>query len=258
MAQVDNEFYDDLHGDWWSDHHFMALLRHAINPPRFEYFRQVLARRAEPAQALRVLDVGCGGGLLAEEFARLGCNVTGVDPSVATLQVADEHAKAQGLDILYLRGCGEMLPVDDVQFDVVCCCDVLEHVEDVEQVLREIARVLKPGGVLFFDTINRTLRSKLVTIHLAQECRLTRILPRDVHVWAQYIKPQELQVGLSRNGLGRAEFVGLCPTGNPLSALWALLRHKAGRLSFAGLGKALRVGAHRDLSISYMGYAVRT
>lgn len=109
-----------------------------------------------------------------------------------------------------------------------------------------------------FDTINRTLRSKLVAIKLAQDWRLTRLIPRDVHVWDKFIRPDELARMLDRHGMPRYELTGLSPSMNPFSALAALVRNKLGRMSFAELGSKLTLKQSSDLSISYMGYAVRT
>ncbi|HSX89291.1 MAG TPA: bifunctional 2-polyprenyl-6-hydroxyphenol methylase/3-demethylubiquinol 3-O-methyltransferase UbiG [Pseudomonas sp.] len=259
MANIDNDIYNRVAPTWWDEDGFMAILRTSLNPPRAAYFRNVIVQRMglQPS-GLQVLDVGCGGGLLSEEFAALGCQVTGIDPSEPTLQAAREHARKGGLNIRYLSGRGEALPFEDRSFDLVCCCDVFEHVEDLDAVLREIGRVLKPGGVLLFDTINRTRRSKLVAIKLAQDWPPTRFIPADVHVWEKFIRPQELQERMQNQGLVGCEFAGLSPRLNPFGLLLALWRTKLGRMPFAELGRRLRLRESRDLSISYMGFAVRS
>jgi 2-polyprenyl-6-hydroxyphenyl methylase/3-demethylubiquinone-9 3-methyltransferase len=255
---IDNDIYDRVPTTWWDEDGFMALLRTSVNPPRVAYFHKVLVERLglDP-RGLRVLDVGCGGGLLSEAFAALGCDVTGVDRSAPSLAAARTHAGRSGLSIRYLDGSAESLPFDAGAFDVVCCCDVLEHVDSPDIVLGEIARVLKPGGVFLFDTINRTLRSKLVAIKLAQDWRPTRLIPRDVHVWEKFIRPGELANLMERHGLANPEFAGLSPPINPVPAIAALLQHKLGRMRFDELGEKLRLRESRDLSISYMGYALR-
>ena len=255
--RVDNEIYDRVHATWWEEDGFMALLRTSVNPGRSAYFRHVLQASLQRApDGLQLLDVGCGGGLLAEEFARMGFRVTGLDRSTPTLDAARTHAAGNGLEIDYLRGEADSLPFEAKRFDVVSCCDVLEHVDDPERVLGEIARVLKPGGVFLFDTINRTLRSKLVAIKLAQDWRPTRFIPRDVHVWEKFITPAELSDYMRAQRLWTCEMVGLSPPRNPLPALGAFVRHKLGSLSFAELGARLRLERSRDLSISYMGFAL--
>src|SRR5713101_4863722 len=139
---VDNEIYNRLSSTWWDESAF-AILRTGANPGRFGYFREVLLKKVgvDPV-GKKALDVGCGGGLLAEEFARLGCQVTGVDPSEPSLATARKHTQQSGLDITYQVGVGEHLPFADASFDIVICCDVLEHVDDVAQVIQEISRVL--------------------------------------------------------------------------------------------------------------------
>jgi 2-polyprenyl-6-hydroxyphenyl methylase/3-demethylubiquinone-9 3-methyltransferase len=184
--------------------------------------------------------------------------VTGVDRSLPTLAAAREHAQSAGLDIRYQEGNAQALPFDAAQFDVVCCCDVLEHVDDVDRVVGEIARVMKPGGIFFFDTINRTWRSKLLAIKFAQDWAPTRVVPRNVHVWEQFIRPQELTASLRRHGLPAHEFVGLSPAMNPFKALASLVRLKLGRISFGEMGSALKFANSKDLSLSYMGFATHS
>jgi 2-polyprenyl-6-hydroxyphenyl methylase/3-demethylubiquinone-9 3-methyltransferase len=257
MQAIDNGIYDRVSDTWWDQDGFMALLRTSVNPPRVAYFRKVLLETlGKDPRGLRVLDVGCGGGLLSEPFAAMGCEVTGIDQSLPTLDAASRHAQASGLSIDYRQGDAGALPFADHSFDVVCCCDVLEHVDSPSAVIGEIARVLKPGGVFFFDTINRTLASKLVAIKLAQDCRLTRIVPKDVHVWEKFIRPAELARMLREHGLSDHAFAGLSPRGNPFTTLLAFARNKMGRLSFEELGTRVRLGESRSMSISYMGFAL--
>jgi 2-polyprenyl-6-hydroxyphenyl methylase/3-demethylubiquinone-9 3-methyltransferase len=160
---LDNDLYNRVADTWWKDGAFLNFLKAGVNPARFGYMRGKLVDELKmDPKSLQVLDVGCGGGLLAEEFDRLGCHVTGVDPSAGSLKAARAHAEAGGPDISYQHGTGEALPVPDASFDVAYCCDVLEHVDSVDATLREIARSLKPGGVFFYDTINRTRRSRML------------------------------------------------------------------------------------------------
>jgi len=259
MATINNKIYDEVSDTWWEQDGFMAVLRTSINPPRFDYFRKILVDRLKlNPQGLEVLDVGCGGGLLAEQFASLGCKVTGVDQSAPTLNAAKAHAIKSGLNIQYIESVGETLPFEAAQFDIVCCCDVLEHVDDIDTIIAEISRVLKPGGVFFFDTINRTVKSNLVAIKMAQDWRLTRFLPKNVHVWDKFIKPNELFDSLVKNGLPQAEFAGLSPVNNPLKSILAIAQQKLGLINFAELGSKLKLKQSKDTSISYMGFAVRS
>jgi 2-polyprenyl-6-hydroxyphenyl methylase/3-demethylubiquinone-9 3-methyltransferase len=193
--------------------------------------------------------------LLAEEIARLGCRVTGIDPSANSLTTARAHAIAGALTIDYSQGTGEALPFEAGLFDIVLCCDVLEHVSRVEAVVGEIARVLKPGGVFLYDTINRTFISRIAVIKLPQDW--LKMAPPNLHVWEMCIKPSELQVLLEAGGLDNQEVVGLRPGGNPLQLLRALRRVKAGQMSYGELGRMTRWSRTKTTAISYMGYAIK-
>jgi 2-polyprenyl-6-hydroxyphenyl methylase/3-demethylubiquinone-9 3-methyltransferase len=252
---VDNLLYDRLAAGWWDERGFLHALS-ALNPARFGYMGRVLMEELHltPA-ALHVLDVGCGGGLLAEEFARLGCAVTGVDPSEESLRAARVHAASQGLAIEYRLGRGEALPFAADSFDVVYCCDVLEHVDDLGQVLAETARVLKPGGVYLYDTINRTARSWLIVIKLLQEWRWTALMPPRLHDWNRFIRPAELGRLLEQHGLQPGRVTGLKPRANPFRLLGALRQRKRGVLSYGQAFERMDLGESSDTSVSYIGCA---
>jgi 2-polyprenyl-6-hydroxyphenyl methylase / 3-demethylubiquinone-9 3-methyltransferase len=255
---VDNEIYNRFADTWWDEDGMLHILKTSLNPARFGYFRRVLTERLRvPIEGKAVLDVGCGGGILAEEFARLGCAVTGVDPSQPSLEVARRHAEREGLDISYRLGTGEHLPVADASFEIVYCCDVLEHVDDVHGVIAEIGRALKPGGVFLYDTINRTVASKLVVIKLMQEWEWSSFVPPHLHDWDRFIKPQELEAIMRLKGLEPQEFVGLVPAENPLRMIKAMRDRKKGRIAYGEFGRRVRVKDGTNTSISYMGYAVK-
>jgi 2-polyprenyl-6-hydroxyphenyl methylase/3-demethylubiquinone-9 3-methyltransferase len=253
---VDNEIYDRL--AWWDSDSSLYTLRSALNPARFPYLRRTMTETLgiDPA-GIAVLDVGCGGGLLAEEFAALGCRVTGIDPSSASLVAARTHAAQGGLAIEYVEGSGEALPFEDGSFDVVYCCDVLEHVDDVGKTIVEIARVLKPGGAFLFDTINRTLRSNLVMIKLMQEWDSTRCMEPDLHDWKMFIRPGELRRQIENADLSPGPITGIAPKPSP-PRLFALLRaRRRGELDYAEFGERLQMRESRDKSVLYAGYAVK-
>src|SRR5438876_9377563 len=175
---VDNEIYNRMADAWWDENGFLNLLRTGMNRGRFGYFRDVLTNRLKiDPRGKSALDIGCGGGLLAEEFASLGCMVTGIDPSASSIAAARAHAEQSGLTIDYRIAAGEKIPIESESFDIVYCCDTLEHVNDLEKVISETARVLKAGGIFLYDTINRTLRSRLIVIGLLQEWRWSSVCP---------------------------------------------------------------------------------
>ena len=255
MPPVDNTVYGRMADSWWDEGGFLHLLA-ALNPARFGYMRRILLEELRLAPVgLRVLDIGCGGGLLAEEVARLGCAVVGVDPSEPSLVAARAHATSQRLTIGYQCALGEALPFANESFDVAYCCDVLEHVTDVGQVIAETARVLRPGGIYLFDTINRTLRSRLIAITLLQEWQWTSLMPPRLHDWKMFIRPAELRRELEHHGLVPGGLTGLKPRANPLSLIRTLRRRKRGLLSYAAALRAMDLGESSDTSVSYMGFA---
>ncbi|HET6420981.1 MAG TPA: bifunctional 2-polyprenyl-6-hydroxyphenol methylase/3-demethylubiquinol 3-O-methyltransferase UbiG [Geobacteraceae bacterium] len=256
---IDNEIYNRCSDVWWSGEGFASLLEHVSNPWRVPYFRRVIeAELKTNTDGKRVLDIGCGGGVLAEEFAATGFDVTGIDPSEKSIAAAKDHAACKGLTIDYRTGSGDQLPFEDESFGIVCCCDVLEHIRNWEGVIAEVARVLRPGGVFLYDTINRTRISKLVFIKLGQECKYTRFLPPDMHAWEMFITPEELTGSLHRHGLRNMDIQGTRPGGNPLKMIMAMLLYNRGRISAAEFGK--RVGGSIEgpsIDVNYMGYAIK-
>ncbi|HEX4959890.1 MAG TPA: bifunctional 2-polyprenyl-6-hydroxyphenol methylase/3-demethylubiquinol 3-O-methyltransferase UbiG [Thermoanaerobaculia bacterium] len=252
---VDNHLYDSLADSWWDESGCLHILR-GLNPARFGYMLRVLVDELgiDP-RGKKTLDVGCGGGILAEEFARLGCDVTGIDPSERSLAAARAHAEQEGLMINYRQGTGEALPFPDAAFDLAYCCDVLEHVHDLGRVIAEIARILRPGGIFLYDTINRTFWSKLVIIKLFQEWRATNFMPPNLHDWHLFIKPAELTAILARNGLQNQDLTGLKPAVNPLQTLRILRARKRGEISYLEAARRLDLRESRDTSISFMGWA---
>jgi 2-polyprenyl-6-hydroxyphenyl methylase / 3-demethylubiquinone-9 3-methyltransferase len=198
------------------------------------------------------------GGFLTEAFAHLGSAVVGVDPSEVSIATARAHAQAARLAIEYLVGAGEQLPFPSNDFDLVTCCDVLEHVNDLDAVVGEIARVLKPGGVFCYDTVNRTWQSKLLAIKIVQEWRVTRIIDFRLHDWTMFITPQELLALFACHGFHNHALVGLRPNiGQPLALLRDVWRLKRGALSYGELGRHVRAVEGGSLRLSYMGYATK-
>lgn len=181
---INNEYYKSSHDIWWDPDEPLNLLQSVVNPGRVGYFTRVIRSVIGwNASGKSALEVGCGGGILCEEIARVGFQTTGVDPSTQALEVGRQHARASELSIKYVEGSGEALPFSDESFDAVFCCDVLEHVNDLTRVIEQISKVLKPGGYFFYDTINRTLLSNLVLIKIWQEWAPFAFMPKNLHVW---------------------------------------------------------------------------
>jgi 2-polyprenyl-6-hydroxyphenyl methylase/3-demethylubiquinone-9 3-methyltransferase len=216
---------------WWDDRDGPMAPLHWMTPARFAYFAEVIG----PLAGKRVLDVGCGGGLLAERFAAAGACVVGIDPQEACVAAAREHAGRSGLAVAYHRMSGERLAFDDGSFDVVVAADVLEHVEDLPGTVGEAGRVLRPGGVFVFDTVNRTWLARWVVCWLAE--RVLRVVPRGAHDPRKFIRPRELARLLTAAGLRLRGVTGLGPTG-----------YRRGRIYFGRLPLTW---------LSYLGWASR-
>jgi 2-polyprenyl-6-hydroxyphenyl methylase / 3-demethylubiquinone-9 3-methyltransferase len=256
MTEINNHIYDDLAETWWDEKEFLHLLKVMVNPWRVPYFRNILEKQhGQNLSNLKLLDIGCGGGVLAEEFASMGCQVSGIDISLRSIQIARTHAARAGLSIEYHVGSATQLSFEPESFDAVSCCDVLEHIHEWKQVIAEAGRVLKPDGLFFFDTINRTQQSKTQFIFGLQEFPLTRLMPADTHVWEMFIKPEELTSALRQNSFKLDHMQGGKITKSPLTTLWDVQQQKRGRITFAELGRRLELKLDPDLSLNYLGYA---
>ncbi|HUB95014.1 MAG TPA: bifunctional 2-polyprenyl-6-hydroxyphenol methylase/3-demethylubiquinol 3-O-methyltransferase UbiG [Stellaceae bacterium] len=205
--------FSALASRWWDeDGEFRPL--HRINPVRLEFLRERLVRHfareprdLAPFRGLSLVDIGCGGGLVAEPMARLGFSVTGLDADPETLAVGRAHAAAQGLRIDYRCETAEALAASGVQFDAVLALEVMEHVRDVPLFVAACARLLRPGGAFLASTINRTPRSFVLAIAGAEY--VLRWLPRGTHRWDRFLRPSEVAAALRGNGLEPREFAGL-------------------------------------------------
>jgi len=253
---INNHMYNELAGSWWDENGPLHLLKAMVNPWRVPYFAYALKDRfGTDMGRVRLLDIGCGGGVLTEEFARLGCQVTGIDVAAESIAVARAHARTESLLIDYQAGSATQLPCDGSSFEVVSCCDVLEHIPEWEQVIHEVGRVLKSGGLFLFDTINRTPMSKSTFIFGLQEWSFTKLFPRDTHIWEMFITPEELKDTLGKHGMIVKGLSGGAISRYPLSTLQEVRRHKRGEISVAELGRRLELKHNPDLSLNYLGYA---
>lgn len=252
--EVNNEIYNELADSWWDKKGMLHLLS-VLNVARFSYLKDIIINKHGTNLAgKRILDIGCGGGLLAEEFAALGCEVTGIDPSAPSIATAKAHALQSGLQINYMVGAGESLPFDNESFDIVYCCDALEHMNDWRQAITEAVRVLKTEGLFLYDTLNRTIPSALLT-KLLQDW--TSIMPKNTHVWKMFIKPSDLRTFMSDRGLANQETVGLGPSANIIRQGKEFIKVIAGKQTFAEGFSKMSPAATRNQSVMYMGYAIK-
>ncbi len=187
---------------WWDpDGEFKPL--HELNPVRFGFIAD-----EQPLTGLKVLDVGCGGGILTESLARAGASATGIDMAADALGVARLHAEAQGLDIHYeVTDAGSFGTRHAGEFDVVTCMELLEHVPDPSVLVNDCAQLLKPGGVAYFSTINRTPKAYALAVVGAEY--IMRLLPRGTHDYERFIRPSELAASLRAANLDLKRLKGL-------------------------------------------------
>lgn len=214
------ERFARLAGDWWDPKGPMAPL-HRMNPARLSFIRSRLARdpaALKPLTGLRVLDLGCGGGLLSEPLARMGATVIGADATAEILEVARRHAADQGLAIDYRETTAEALLAQGESFDAVLALEVVEHVAEPRAFLAAAAGLVRPGGQLLLSTINRTAKSFLMAIVGAEW--VLRVLPRGTHDWRRFLTPSELKRLLTAQGLKVTAAQGLVL--NPLDRAWRL------------------------------------
>ena len=218
------ERFSRLSDEWWDPTGKFAPL-HRLNPVRVGYIRdraaahwQRSALGGSPLEGLSLLDIGCGGGLLCEPMARLGAQVTGVDASERNIAVAGLHAAGQELGIDYRAATAESLVEAGKQFDIVLALEIVEHVADVDLFLRSCGQLVKPDGLLFVSTLNRTLKAWALAVAGAEY--VLRWLPRGTHDWRKFLKPSEVVRGLDAGGIAAQEVVGVVYS--PLSRDWSL------------------------------------
>jgi 2-polyprenyl-6-hydroxyphenyl methylase / 3-demethylubiquinone-9 3-methyltransferase len=218
------ERFSRIAEEWWDPAGKFAPL-HQLNPVRLGYIRDRAAthwRRdplsGAPLGGLSLLDIGCGGGLLSEPMARLGAKVTGIDAAGRNIATASLHAGRQELEIDYRETTAEALAGSGAQFDVVLALEIVEHVADVDLFLRSCGQLVKPGGLLFLSTLNRTAKAWALAIAGAEY--VLRWLPRGTHDWKKFLKPSEVVHGLRSGSIEAQEIVGVVYS--PLSRAWSL------------------------------------
>jgi 2-polyprenyl-6-hydroxyphenyl methylase/3-demethylubiquinone-9 3-methyltransferase len=197
--------FSAMAAEWWDPHGKMRML-HRLNPVRLSFIKEAACRqfgrdgkRLDALAGLRILDVGCGAGILSEPLRRIGGHVVGADPSAASIAAAKQHAEQAGLAIDYRATTIEELAADGERFEIVLAMEVVEHVADLDLFVKQCAELVKPGGILIAATINRTLKSFALAIIGAEY--VLRWLPRGTHRWDKFVTPNELTAALERWGL---------------------------------------------------------
>ncbi len=209
---------------WWDPDGKLRPL-HRLNPVRLAYVRDRAEARfgrealaPQPLAGLRLVDIGCGGGLLDEPLARLGARVTGIDAAAESIAVARRHAQESGLAIDYRQDTAEALAAAGARFDIVLAMEIVEHVGDLHGFMQAAARLVAPGGMLIISTLNRTAKSFVLAILGAEY--ILRWLPPGTHDWRRFLRPSEVAAALRPHGLTAAEAVGVVYS--PLADKWRL------------------------------------
>ncbi len=233
------EKFQAMAAEWWDPNGKFKPL-HMLNPCRLDYITNQIAAEFErdltkpaPFKDLRILDIGCGGGLLSEPMARLGAEVVGADAAARNIPVAQVHAEEQGLSIDYRHTTAEALVEDGEQFDVVMNMEVVEHVADPLTFLTACQQLLKPGGLMTCSTLNRNPKSYVFAIIGAEH--IMRWLPKGTHEWSKFITPDELFELLQQAGMDPVDKTGF--VFNPVGWNWKL--------------------SGRDLSVNYVTTSIK-
>ena len=233
------EKFQAMAAEWWTPEGKFKPL-HMLNPCRLDYITAQIAAEFErdlaadqPFQWLRILDIGCGGGLLSEPMARLGATVVGADAAARNIPVARIHAEEQGLQIDYRHTSAEALAEAGEVFDIVLNMEVVEHVADPQTYLNACHQLLRPGGLMVCSTLNRNPKSYVMAIIGAEY--VMRWLPKGTHEWSKFITPEELYALLEKAGMTPVDKKGL--VFNPITWSWGL--------------------SDRDLSVNYVTASVR-
>jgi len=215
------EKFSKLADEWWDINGKFKPL-HMFNPIRIEYILDITTTHFKidkskkfPLKNLKILDIGCGGGLISEPMTRLGANMTAIDASSKNISIAKMHAKKNNLDITYLNNAPESLDLQK-KFDVILNLEIIEHVENLDLYLKSCSKLLKPNGIMFTATLNRTLTSYIKAIVGAEY--ILRWLPIGTHDWNKFIKPEELESKITKLNFSIIDLTGL--SFNPFFQEW--------------------------------------
>ncbi len=216
-SNYSSRVFDSLSDEWWDENgSFKAL--HSYNLIRLEYLKKNNLKKS--LNGLSVLDIGCGGGILSEPLSRLGAKVTGIDSNEKAIKVAKEHAKTKNLKINYING--ELSTVAKCSFDIITCMEVLEHVENINQIISISKNILKKDGIFVGSTINKTLSSYLFAIFFAE--KVLQIVPKGTHTWGKFLKPNYVKKQFLKNGFNNFKVQGV--NYNPFKNRWSFSKKK--------------------------------
>ncbi|MEA2759862.1 MAG: 2-polyprenyl-6-hydroxyphenyl methylase / 3-demethylubiquinone-9 3-methyltransferase [Methylobacteriaceae bacterium] len=210
--------FEELGENWWDLSGPMRAL-HALNPVRVSYVRDCVAKHGT-FEGARILDIGCGGGILCEPLARMGAEMTGIDPAPGNIDIARAHAAPQSLAVNYRTDTAETLVAEGASFDAVLAMEVIEHVPNQAAFVATAAALVRPGGLLIMSTLNRTLKSFALAIIGAEY--VLRWLPKGTHKWERFVTPEELARFMRRSEMRVIDRAGIVY--NPLSGKWGLSR----------------------------------
>ena len=203
--------FSKIADEWWDPEGKFKPL-HKFNPTRIKYIKEniinnfKLKNKSKPLSGIRILDIGCGGGLLSEPMSRMGANVTGIDASDKNIKIARLHSKKNKLKINYLCSSPEKLNIEK-KFDVILNMEIVEHVEDIDFFLKSCSKLLKKNGLMFVATINKTLKSYVFAIVGAEY--VLRWLPIGTHEWEKFVKPEDLKKILMKYNLSLSKLEGM-------------------------------------------------
>ncbi len=221
VNKIEIEKFSKLAKDWWDPNGKFKPL-HLFNPARIKFIKEKLISHfklepniEKPLQKLKILDIGCGGGLLCEPLSRLGAKMTGIDASNNNIEVAKLHSKEMNLDIKYIHSSPENLNLQN-EFDVILNMEVVEHVSNINLFIKNCSKFIKKNGIMFVATINKNLRSYIFAVLGAEY--ILRWLPIGTHDWNKFLTPQELEIIASKNNFFPDEVIGM--KFNLLSKKW--------------------------------------
>lgn len=229
------EKFQRIASQWWDKEGEFKIL-HKINPIRLSYITEKISQYLKSSNrslaAINILDVGCGGGLITVPLCKLGANITGIDAIAENIMVAQNYAAEHNLSINYLQSTVEKLPKQHNQYDVVICLEVIEHVASPSDFVKNLASLVKPSGILIISTINRTIKSYLLAVLMAEY--VLGWVPKQTHNYNKFLKPSELNSMLTSNQLTLKELQGL--TFNLITQDWQL---------------------SNDIEVNYFAYAIK-